>query len=94
MDTKGTELWSLQRQPDFRRSAGVATATYVVALLGPVLVALGANGAPVLTFFGGVLTLVGIVWGAQAVHRVTTNIDVAAEAVHADYHARRSASDV
>jgi len=87
------ELWSLRRQPDFRRSAGVATATYVVTLLGPVLIALGANGAPLLTFVGGALAFVGIVWGAQAVHRVTTNIDVAAEAVYAEYHARAAADE-
>lgn len=43
-----TELWSLQRRPAFRRSAG----------------------------------------GGQAIHRVATNIDVAAEAVYAEYHAR------
>lgn len=91
--SKPAALWSLNRQPDFRRSAGVATATYVVTLLGPALIALGANDVPLLTFLGGVLVLVGIVWGAQAVHRVTTNIDVAAEAVYARYHARRAADE-
>lgn len=85
------ELWSLQRQPAFRRSAGVATAAYVVALLAPALIALGSQGAPVLSALGGILGLAGLVWGAQAVHRVATNIDVAAEAVYAERYAERVA---
>lgn len=90
---KNAALWSLNRQPDFRRSAGVATATYVVTLLAPILLALGANGLPALSLVGGLLGLVGIIWGAQAVHRVTTNIDVAAEAVYAEFHSRQTTEE-
>lgn len=83
-------LWSLQRRPGFSRSAGVATAAYVATLLASVLISAGAagEGTPVLSALGGVLALVGLIWGGQAIHRLASNIDVAAEAVYAEYTAR------
>lgn len=84
-------LWTLQRRPDFRRSAGVATGAYIATLSSSVLIALGTFDAPGLIALGGVAGLLGLLWGGQAVHRITTNIDVAAEAVYAEYHARDAA---
>lgn len=83
-----TGLRSLQRRPTFCRSAGVATGAYVMTLLASVAIAVGIDGIPVLTGLGGAMALVGVLWGGQAIHRVATNIDVAAEAVYATYAAR------
>ena len=82
------ELRSLQRRPTFCRSAGVATGAYVMTLLAAVAIAVGVDGMPVLTGLGGAMALAGVIWGGQAMHRVATNIDVAAEAVYAMYGAR------
>lgn len=86
-----TALWTLQRRPAFRRSASVATAAYVATLLSSVLIALGSFDAPILVGIGGLAALLGLLWGGQAVHRVASNIDVAAEAVYAEYHSREAA---
>ena len=83
-----TGLRSLQRQRTFCRSAGVATGAYVMTLLASVAIAVGLDGMPVLTGLGGAMALAGVLWGGQAIHRVATNIDVAAEAVYAMYGAR------
>jgi hypothetical protein len=59
-----------------------------MTVLASVAIAVGLDGAPILTGIGGTMALAGLIWGGHAINRVATNIDAAAEAVYAEHHAR------